>query len=360
MSKTAKRVTVWFLLILAGVVLNRLIPGMVHDSIPSIYYITPTVRTYESIVACTGTLHPVTSRQVVLESTVVPREVFVQVGDRVNRGEVLATYQPAAALNFASALPQITVDSALIGTILSAYGLNSFLNQAGLNGDELAEFLLHQGRGQQPEVSVAMPDATEEIISPISGVITSVNITPFIPAGIGSAVFTVMDTRSYMVVAAVSESDIARISLGDTARIRGTAFPGAVYVGYVTKIYPTARRTLVGTSSETVVDVEILITNADDRLRPGFSARVEITGRNRYEIITVPYEAVRQDENNDEYVYIFEDGKLRKSLIITGRELTSEVEVLYGVTKTCIVIFNPDSVDREGTMIHLRGRANVH
>jgi len=359
MSKTAKRVTIWLVLILAGVIVNRMVPEIVHDSIPSIYYVTPTVRTYESVVTCVGTLHPVMSRQVVLESAVIPREVFVQVGDRVNRGEVLATYQPTATLNLAAALPPITVDSAMIATLLSAYGLGSFLGQAGLNGDELADFLLHQGRAQQPEVSVSVSDTTEEIVSPIAGVITSVNLTPFIPAGVGSTVFTVMDTRSYMVVAAVSESDIARISLGDTARIRGTAFPGAVYIGHVTKIYPTARRTLVGTSSETVVDVEILISNADDRLRPGFSARVEIAGRNRYEIITVPYEAVRQDENNDEYVYIFEDGKLRKSLIITGRELTNEVEVLDGVSAACIVIFNPDSVDREGTMIHLRGRANV-
>jgi RND family efflux transporter MFP subunit len=360
MSKTGKRITVWLLLVFAGVVLNRMIPEIVHDSIPSIYYVTPSVRIYENTVSCTGTLHPVNSRQVVLESAVIPREVFVQVGDRVNRGEVMATYQPASALNLAATLPAITVDSAMLTTLLSAYGLTSFLNDAGLSGDELAEFLAHQGRGEQSTVAVAAADYTEEIVSPISGVVTAVNITPYIPAGVGSAVFTVMDTRNYMVVAAVSESDIARISVGDMARIRGTAFPGAVYTGHVTKIYPTARRTLVGTSSETVVDVEILIKGADDRLRPGFSARVEIAGQNRYEIITVPYEAVRQDENNDEYVYIFEDGRLRKSLIITGRELINEVEVLDGVSPSCIVIFNPDSVDREGTMIHLRGRANVN
>ena len=359
MSKTAKRVTIWLLLILAGVVLNRMVPDIVSDSIPSIYYITPNIRTYESTVNCAGTLHPLTSRQVVLESAVIPREVFVQVGDRVNPGEVLASYQPASTLNLASALPPITVDSSMISTLLSAYGLNSFLNQAGLNGDELAEFLTHQNRSEQPEVAVSVADDTEEIISPISGVVTSVNLTPYIPAGVGSAAFTVMDTRNFMVLAAVSESDIAKINAGDAAKIRGTAFSGSVYDGYVTKIYPTARRMLAGTMSETVVDVEILITNPDDRLRPGFSARVEIAGRNSYEIITVPYEAVRQDENNDEYVYIFEDGRIRKSLIITGRELTNEVEVLDGVTGTCIVIFNPDSVDREGTIIHLKGRVNA-
>ncbi|MDL2247724.1 hypothetical protein LJC05_03225, partial [Bacteroides sp. OttesenSCG-928-J23] len=119
-------------------------------------------------------------------------------------------------------------------------------------------------------------------------------------------------------------------------------------------------RAIRGSGTETVVDVEIEIENPDEHLRPGLSAKVEIRGGENYTLITVPYEAIRQDENNDEYVYVYENGKLRKVLVVTGQELTNEVEVLDGLTEESVVIYNPDDVSKEGTMIHIKGRADVH
>jgi len=352
----AKRVVFWLVLVIAMAVASRMIPGFVRDSIPAIYYVKPSLIAYESIVRCTGTIHSLDSRQVVLESAVLPREVFVGVGDEVNQGQVLATFKSVTPFDFAMGLPQIMVDSAMISTVLSAYGLTAFLDDAGLNSDELVDFLEQQGRAGTLQTSVAQVDYTGEILSPIGGVVTSVNMTPFIPSGVGSAVFTVMDLSQYKVIATVNESDIAMISVGDPATIRGMAFPGSVYEGYVSKIYPTARRTLIGSSAQTVVDIEIIIQNPDERLRPGFTATVEIRGRGSYEMITVPYEAIRQDERNNEYVYTFNDGVVRRALIVTGREFISEVQVLEGLTQDSIVIFNPNDVDGEGTMIHLQGR----
>jgi len=312
---------------------------------------------HENIVRSSGTIHPVFSRQIVLESTVLPREVFVRIGDRVQSGDVLATFQPMTPLDFAVGLPPITVDSSMIATILSAYGITALLGEAGLSSDELAEFLEQQNRADAPEVSVAAVDETQQILSPISGVITSVNMTANIPSSVGSTLFTVANLEHYKVISQISESDIALIRIGDPAVIRGVAFPGNVYEGRVSKIYPTARRTLIGSSAETVVDIEIIITNPDSRLRPGFSASVEIIGGGAYEMITVPYEAIRQDERNHEYVYTFNDGLLRRAHIRTGREFINDVQILEGLTHDCIVIFNPDNVDGEGSMIHLMGRA---
>ena len=356
----AKRVVIWVLLSALLVVLSRLIPEIVHDSIPSIYYVTPSVRVHENIVRSSGTIHPVDSRQIVLESTVLPHEVFARVGDRVRHGDILATFQPMTPLDFAAGLPPITIDSSMISTILQAYGITALLGEAGLSSDELAQFIEQQNRADAPEVEVIGIDETQQILSPISGVITSVSMTPNIPSSIGSALFTVANLDNYKVIAQISESDIALVRIGDPAVIRGVAFPGSVYEGRVSKIYPTARRTLIGSSAETVVDIEIIITNPDSRLRPGFSATVEIMGGNAYEMITVPYEAIRQDDRNNEYVYTFNNGLLRRAHIRTGREFINDVQVLEGLTHDCIVIFNPDYVDGEGTMIHLIGRADIN
>ena len=108
------------------------------------------------------------------------------------------------------------------------------------------------------------------------------------------------------------------------------------------------------------MDVEISLENPDDRLKHGFSAKVEITGGKDYELITVPYEAIRQDENNDEYVYVYAGGKLKKQVVATGKELTNEVEILDGLAPDDIVVFNPGGFVKEGAMIHIKGRANAN
>jgi multidrug efflux pump subunit AcrA (membrane-fusion protein) len=359
MRKTKKRLIIWLVVILLLAGIRRVIPEFVRDTIPSIYYITPSVRVYENTIQCSGTLQTVEKRQIILESAVIPQEIRVSVGDRVNPGEVLATCQPTSLAGIAASLPRLSVDRETISALLSAYGLNTLLGEAGLNGDDLAEYLEGSMNAPGTQTNTAADAREDEIVSPIAGVITSIGLSPYIPAGVGNAAFTIMDTGAYMVTAAVGEGDISKLSIGDDAVIRGAAFSGSVYRGKVSKVYPTARKSLNGTVTETVVDVEILLENADSRLKPGFSAKVEIIGRKREELVTVPYEAVRQDENNNEYVYTYLDGRLTKSGIITGQELSDGVEVLEGVARDSIVIYNPDDIDREGTMIHLRGRADA-
>ena len=61
-------------------------------------------------------------------------------------------------------------------------------------------------------------------------------------------------------------------------------------------------------------------------------------------IITVPYEAIRQDEENQEYVYIYKDGKAYRRNIITGTELREETEVCTGLEVGECVILQPDKV----------------
>jgi RND family efflux transporter MFP subunit len=205
-----------------------------------------------------------------------------------------------------------------------------------------------------------LADETEgRITAPISGVVTDMSLTEKAYALPGIPAVTISSKNDFKVIASVAEADISRLSLGDNARIQSAGYPKKIYYGSVSRIYPSARKTLSGTSTQTVVTIEIILKNSDGNLKPGFSANVEIYGGNDQVLITVPYEAVRQDENNDEYVFVYEDGALKKRPVITGRELTSEVEVLSGITEGSIVIYNPSEAVREGQIIQLKGRAAV-
>lgn len=355
-----------FVLIAVGL---AVIPRMLESAIPSVYYITPNKSVYENVVNCAGTVQSDDTRQIVLGSSVVPSAVLVGVGDMVEAGETLATLDAektrALANSATGVLDSFSQNARDSGqpvdwvSLAAQYGLSAAFS-GGADYSAIAAALGQNGALGGGTVSVVGGDGAQALSSPISGIISEVNIQPGAPASAATTAFTVIDNRHYKVLALVSESDISKINLGDSARIRGVGFGGSIYTGKVVSIAPTAHKALSGSTQDTVVDVEITVDGPGERLKPGFTAKIEITGGNNYNLITVPYEAIRQDENNDEYVYIYSDGKLKKQVVATGKELTDEVEILDGLTTDSIVVFNPGGFVKEGAMIQLKGRANAN
>lgn len=348
-------------------------PRMVSSAIPTAYYITPDQKTYENTISCTGTIQSANVREIYLQSAIVPAEICVGVGDAVFEGDTLALIDRdmTEKMSLSGSIIQSITESALSSgtgnaaegidwaSLASSYGLTAVLNGSGYSGlQSLIEGGLTNNQDIVTAGTIVGGDKAMQIISPMNGTVTEVNIRSETPVSAGKAIFTITDTNKLKVLASVSESDISKINLGDMASVRGTGFAGSVYSGTVNKIYPTARKPLTG--SDAVVDVEIELQDADENLKPGFTAKVEITGGNNYEITTVPYEAIRQDENNNEYVYVYNDGKLMKRVVTTGQELTNEVEILYGLDSDSVVVYNPNGTIREGQMINLVGRASVN
>lgn len=348
-------------------------PEMVSSAIPSAYYVTPDLKTYENVINCTGTVQSADVREIYLQSAVVPNKILAEVGDTVETGDLLVLVDTDMTEKMNTQTPDIlreisgdlTAGQASSGidwaALASSYGLSATQGDGQIDYEKLQSVLENGGAAQETFSSssgaIAGSEVPDKIISPVSGVVTEVNIKPDAPASTGKSVFTIVDMTRFKVLAAVGESDIAKINIGDSAKVRGVGFSGSVYDGVVTKIYPTARKSL--NNSDTVVDVEIMIENPNQRLKPGFSAKVEITGGNFYDLLTVPYEAIRQDENNDEYVYVYEDGKLKKQIVVTGQELINEVEILGGLDSGAVVVYNPGNFVKEGSMINIKGRADM-
>ena len=72
----------------------------------------------------------------------------------------------------------------------------------------------------------------------------------------------------------------------------------------------------------------------------------------------VPFESVRQDKDNVEYVYVYQNGRAVRQDIETGEETSDGVEVLSGLTGGEIVLFNPDEPAVSRNFIYLKGEAS--
>mgnify|MGYP004670619571 CR=1 FL=1 len=198
-----------------------------------------------------------------------------------------------------------------------------------------------------------------KLSSPVSGVVTKLAVEAGGIAGAASPYISIANPENMCVYAQVPEDYIQDLELGMRCEITGNAFRDKVYEGTLAYIKPYATTPLALTGDgETVVEVMITIDDPDASLRSGYSARVEIFTMRRDGILTVPYEAVRQDMQNQEYVYIYENGRAYRRDITTGTELRDEVEVCSGIEVGDQIILQPDNVS-DGAAVKESGRDEI-
>src|SRR5690606_4777445 len=163
--------------------------------------------------------------------------------------------------------------------------------------------------------------------APMSGKVTRVNIAEGETVVIGtmnnpgSLILTISDLSVIEVVVRVDETELPRLSLGDSARVQIDAFPADPFTGQVTEIGHSAVRP-AGQAAPTptqAVDFEVVITldEAAVSLRPDLSATAEIVTDRREEALSVPIIALTlraletDDEEEVEGVFVVREGRAR-------------------------------------------------
>jgi HlyD family secretion protein len=119
------------------------------------------------------------------------------------------------------------------------------------------------------------------IISPLTGVVLRKNLEAGEVANPGMSIVTLVDPKDMWLRAYVPETDIARVRVGQPARLSVDGFPGRTFPGRVTEIASEAEFTPknVQTKKERinlVFRVKIGVTNAEGVLKPGMPADASI------------------------------------------------------------------------------------
>ncbi|GIW00753.1 efflux RND transporter periplasmic adaptor subunit [Roseiflexus sp.] len=147
---------------------------------------------------------------------------------------------------------------------------------------QAAEAQLAQARAAQRQIEVMMEKAT--LRAPRSGIILSRPIHEGEQVTPGMPLMTIGSLDTVRLTVYISEADIGRVRLGQTAEVTVDSFPGRVFRGTVTFIAQNAEFTPrnVQTRDEratTVFAVRIELPNADHALKPGMPADVTLLER---------------------------------------------------------------------------------
>ena len=199
------------------------------------------------------------------------------------------------------------------------------------------------GLPNSAEVRVAAAEAAlnlSVIEAPFSGVITDAFPRPGDQVNAGGVAFQLDDLSQLLVDVQVSEVDINRVEIGQSAVITFDAAPEREYQGEVTGV------ALSGTIDSGVVNfrVTVELTEPDEFVHPAMTAAVNIVVTELQDVLLVPNRAVRV-QDGQRVVYVMRDGILTPVEITLGASSETFSELTGGeLPEGDTIVLNPPSL----------------
>lgn len=283
--------------------------------------------------------------QVVSEAMRQVKELRVEEGDRVRRGDLLLRLQDDEQR---SALAK--VKSQL------EKAEREYERQKRLHAQELiSEQVYNDATYELEQLRISYADAERELTytevrAPISGTVTQRLVNLGDQVQIGQQLFDLVDFDSIVARIYVPEKHLHELRPGLEARIGSQALATGVYSGRVERISP-----VVDPKSGTVkVTVEI---GAKPGLRPGMYVDVELVLATRSDAVLVPKRAVVYD-NDQMYVYRV-NGADRVERVYIEAALADKlnVEPLDGLTEGDRVVVAGQAGLKDGALVSIPEQA---
>jgi RND family efflux transporter MFP subunit len=278
-------------------------------------------REYKVPVRASGLLSTATEMKLSFKTGGILRKLNVKEGVSVQGGQVLAE------LDLAEVKAQ--VNQAHTGLEKARRDL---LRAENLYRDSVATLEQFQNAKSAFEVARSTVEIAEfnlehsRIIAPSDGKIQKILVETNELTGPGYPVILFASTENDWVVrAALTDKDIVKLSLGDSARVFMDAYPG--------KSFP-ARIVELGAVADPVTgtyETELLIQHSEPGFRTGFISRAELYPARMYRSLVLPLHALIDATDNRAFVFIYQEGKARKRKVRTGAVLGEEVVVLEGL-----------------------------
>ena len=339
----------------------------------------------KSVVA-TGKVEPITKVEVKSKASGIVKKLYVDYGDTVKKGQILAELDKEeilaqvraqeATLEGAEASlvsakadydrAKVDAEGPDIPTLQRAYERAQNMAKEGVvseaarddaernyvmavNKRDVARAQLgvlkakiNQAAAQAASNRAQLKQLQEQydyttITSPIDGVVLSRDVeigdavsSILVLGSSATLVMTLGDTSEVYVKGKVDESDIGKVYLGQPARIKVESFKDKTFNGKVTKISPMG----VEKDNVTTFEVRVSINNPGGELKAAMTANAEIILDEHKNVLQIPEGAIIYDKDKKSYVEIpnpsAKDGK-KKIAVNIGISNGAKTEVLNGL-----------------------------
>jgi HlyD family secretion protein len=254
----------------------------------------------------------------------------VREGDLVQKGQLLLRIDPAqyeaavqrAEASLASVRAQATQTQAnLVQAKRDLQRAEEILkaNPSSITGEqmeklrtqaEINEAVAEASRHSVDQAVAGLRDAQNNltkttIFAPMSGRVTRLNVEEGETAIMGTmnkdaaTLLTISDMSVLETKVRVDETDVARVTIGDSTVVQIDAFPDTTFLGRVVQISNSSVRGATGAQADQAVDYEVTIqlVDAPPATRPDFSATAKIITDSRRSVLSIPIIALTVREH---------------------------------------------------------------
>ena len=168
------------------------------------------------------------------------------------------------------------------------------------------------------------------LTAPFAGVLVS---SPTTVSGItllATDVFELINPETLIFKAAVDETDIAQVHIGDEAHIVLDAYPDEILNTAISQIGLKSQQSSSGTVF--LVEVPIVSSTPFPHFRLGMNGDLRIKVDQRQQVLSIPLDATRQRDDKTFVDIKVTDAEVAEREIEIGMETDDEVEVLSGLT----------------------------
>jgi len=334
------------LLVLIGSIIFILLPKKAQTKVDVTYETEKAfVQDIALSVSVTGVVVPTNRKNVVTISQAEVKKINVSIGDTVKTGYKLAQLDDYKLQN--------NLKKARYGYYAAIYARNQ-AKEATIQDDNRVHQLQQQVNSAYVDVQAAENALKNDIYikSPISGVISAINVsignTP--PATTPS--FIIQSKDSYLIKLVVNQADISKIEIGQEVSLEFSSKKES-RKGKVTKIYPsaiidpsgivnyyveTSIEDTEGILADMTVDANIMITKSEDALTVPSAALSFSDGKYFVHIV----------HDKDQSTPIM-DSDIEKIAVTVGINNNTIAEILSGIKENDTVIVSTNSSDKNET-----------
>jgi HlyD family secretion protein len=347
-------------------------------------------ETIQNSISTNGKIEPVDNFQAHAQGPAPVRKVFVKEGDQVKAGQMLVQLDDSdARAQAAAALAKLRAAEAAMsairkgGTQEEVFTTSANLAKARTERDsarrnleamrklqqrgaasaaevEAAENRVKQAeadvavleqrtskRYSTPEIEKVQAEAAEarasyeaaqnvlrnaNITAPRAGTVYSLPVREGQFVAAGDLLVQVADLRKMQVRAFIDEPEIGKLAKGQHVSLTWDAVPGRVWEGVVTRVPST----VITKGTRTVGEVVCAVDNQDLKLLPNVNVSVMIASATADNALTVPREAIMED-NGARFVYQIVENKLQRKEVQTGISSLTKIEIKKGLEDKSLV-----------------------